>query len=103
MFIVYVAIQEQEEMPVYSKKQAQVGVLLFNKVFTEVLAKYSNYNNVFSVENATEFLENTGMNKYIIKLEKDKQPSFGLIYSLGPIELEILKTYIKINLAKDFI
>ena len=43
------------------------------------------------------------MNKYTIKLENDKQPLFRPIYSLGPIELKILKTYIKTNLANGFI
>ena len=40
---------------------------------------------------------------HAIELEKGKQPSFGLIYSLRPVELEILKTYIKTNLANSFI
>ena len=48
--MVYVAIREQEEMPVHSKKQAQVGALLFNEASTKVLAEYSNYSNVFSAE-----------------------------------------------------
>ena len=43
------------------------------------------------------------MNNYIIELEKDKQPFFESIYSLEPMELEILKTYIKTNLANTFI
>ena len=43
------------------------------------------------------------MNEHAIKLEEDKQPSFWPIYSLGPVELEILKTYIEINLANGFI
>ena len=43
------------------------------------------------------------MNKHTIKQKKDKQSSFGLIYSLGPIELKTLKTYIKTNLANSFI
>ena len=43
------------------------------------------------------------MNKHAIKLEKDKQPPFGPIYSLGPVELETLKTYIETNLANGFI
>ena len=54
-------------------------------------------------ENTTELPENTGMNKHVIELEEGKQPPFGPIYSLGPIELETLKTYIKINLANGFI
>lgn len=38
-----------------------------------------------------------------MKLKKGKQPSFGPIYSLGLVELETLKIYIKINLANSFI
>ena len=43
------------------------------------------------------------MNKHAIELEKDKQSSFGPIYSLVLVELETLKTYIKTNLANNFI
>ena len=43
------------------------------------------------------------MNEHIIKLEEGKQPPFRPIYSLGPVELETLKTYIKTNLANGFI
>ena len=47
--------------------------------------------------------KNTGINKYAIELQDDKQPPYRLIYSLGPIALEILKTYIKIYLKTGFI
>ena len=43
------------------------------------------------------------MDEHIIKLEEDKQPLFGPIYSLGLVELETFKTYIKTNLANGFI
>ena len=43
------------------------------------------------------------MNKNTIELKKDKQPPFGSIYSLEPVKLETLKTYIKINLVNGFI
>ena len=33
----------------------------------------------------------------------NKQPPYGPIYSLGPVELETLKTYIEANLANSFI
>ena len=82
---------------------AQVGALIFNKVFSEVPAEYSNYSDVFSAENAAELPEHTGMNNHAIELEKGKPPPVGLIYSLGPVKLEILKTYVKINLANSFI
>ena len=106
-------------MPVHFKKQAlikmkvqmettaysrvQVGVLLFDKAFTTILAEYSNYSNVISKKYAAEIPEYTGMNYHVIKLKEDKQAFFVPIYSLGPIELETLKTYIKTKLANGFI
>ena len=71
-FIVHVAIREQKEMPVHSKKQAQVGTLLFDKVSTAVLAEYSDYSNVFSAKNAAELLKNTGMNEHTIEPTEGK-------------------------------
>ena len=102
-FVVHIVIWKQEEMPVHFEKQAQVGALLFNKAPTRILAEYFDYSNVFSTEYAAELPENTGINEHAIKLEEDKQPLFGPIYSLEPVELEILKTYIKTNLANGFI
>ena len=103
----HVVIREQEEMPMYSKRQtqikAQVEALLFNEAPTKVLAEYSNYSDIFSAEYAAELLENTRMNEYAIKLKKGKQPPFGPIYSLELVELETLKTYIETNLANGFI
>ena len=55
------------------------------------------------IENAAELLENTGINEHTIQLDENKQPLFGVIYRLGQVELEILKTYIKTNLANGFI
>ena len=43
------------------------------------------------------------MNEQAIKLKEGKQPTFGSIYILGPIELETLKIYIETNLANSFI
>ena len=97
------AIRKQEKILMHSKKQAQVVALLFNEAPTKVPVEYSDYSNVFSTENIVKILENTEINEHVIKLEKGKQLPFGLIYSLGPVKLEILKIYIKTNLANDFI
>ena len=86
-----------------AQSKAQVGALLFDKVPTEVPAEYFNYSDVFSTENVAELLKNAKINKHAIKLEEGKQLPFGPIYSLGPIELETLNTYIKTNLANNFI
>ena len=43
------------------------------------------------MENIMKFSKYTNINNYLIELEKDKQSFFRLIYSLEPIELEMLK------------
>lgn len=78
-------------------------MLKVEKASTIILAKYSNYTDIFSLELAAEFPEYTSINNQIIELEEDKQPSCDPIYSLGPINLEMLKAYIEINLANGFI
>ncbi len=70
---------------------------------TEISAKYSDYTDVFSSDLAMELSENTGMNKYVIKLIKRKQPPYRPIYALSPVVLEVLKTYIKTHLTTSFI
>ena len=102
-FMMHIVIREQKQMLVHFEKQVQVRAPLFNKAPIEVPVEYSNYSNVFSAENVAELSENTGMNQHAIKLKKGKQPPFGLIYSLGLVELEMLKTYIETNLANSFI
>lgn len=47
--------------------------------------------------------ENTGINKYIIKLIKDKQLLYGIIYAFSIVELVTLKTYIETYLKTGFI
>ena len=66
-------------------------------------AEYADFANVFSNELAEVFPEKTGINKHAIELVDDKQLPYRLIYSLGPVELKTLKTYIKTNLANGFI
>ena len=50
-------------MPVYPKKQVQVGVLLFDNTLIEISTEYSNYSNIFLVENAVKLQENIKMNE----------------------------------------
>ena len=50
-----------------------------------------------------ELSKNTYINKHFIKLQDGKQPLYRPIYSLGPVELETLKTYIEIYLKNGFI
>ena len=76
-------------------------MLLTKKV--KIPDKYSDFTNVFSKEKALVLPKYTDINEYAIKLKDGKQPLYGPIYSLEPVELEILKTYIKTHLKIGFI
>ncbi len=50
-----------------------------------------------------ELLENTGINEHVIELIEGKQPPYGPIYALSPMELETRKAYIETHLQTGFI
>ena len=52
---------------------------------------------------AIELPENTGIDEHDIELIEGKQPLYRPIYTLGPVELETLKAYIKTHLKTRFI
>ena len=58
---------------------------------------------VFLEKSANVLLERTSANELTIELEEGKQPPYGPIYSLEPLELKTFKTYIETNLANGFI
>ena len=70
---------------------------------TGIPAEYSDFSNVFSSDSVAELPEHTEINDHFINLLNNKQPPYSPIYSLGPLELEMLKTYIKAKLASGFI
>lgn len=74
-----------------------------NKAFIAILSEYTNFVDVFFPYLATKLLENIKINNFAINLIDSKQLPYGPIHSLKLIELEILKTYIKTNLANSFI
>ena len=86
---------------VHLSRQAQITLLKVEEII--IPSEYVDYTNVFSPDSAAKLPEPTGINNYPIDLIDDKQPPYGLIYRLGPVELETLKTYIKTNLANGFI
>lgn len=77
-------------------------VLQQNKAPIEIFPKYTNYTDIYSPNLAIKLPENTGINKYTIELDDDKQKLYGPIYRLGPIELEFIKAYIKTYLKTGF-
>ena len=66
-------------------------------------AKFFYFAEIFMKKLANVLLEQIKVNKYTIMLEKGMQLLFIPIDSLELVELEILKTYIKTNLANGFI
>ena len=86
---------------IHLDRVAQIASLLTEEV--KIPDKYSDFANIFSEEKALVLPECTDLNKHAIKLEDGKQPSYGPIYSLGLVELEILKTYIETHLKIGFI
>ena len=80
-----------------------LAALQWDKVFTEILAKYADYADVFFLDLAMELSEKTGMNEHLIELIDRKQLSYGPIYTLNLMELETLKIYIKTHLKTGFI
>ena len=65
--------------------------------------KYSDFADIFSEKKALVLPEGTKRNEYAIDLENSKQPPYRSIYSLGLVELETLKAYIKTHLKTGFI
>ncbi len=87
----------------HPSRRAQIAYLKADEVPTKVPSEYVDFIDVFLPKLAAELLEHTGINDYAIELVDDWQPPYGPIYSLGPMEIETLKAYIKNNLASGFI
>ena len=88
---------------VHHSREPQIFGLIAEKAPTKVLAKYLDFVDVFSLDLVTKLPEYTEIKTHAIDLEESKQPPYGPIYSLRPVELETFKTYIKTNLANGFI
>ena len=98
-FVVYVASLNLVS-GIYLDREAQIASLLTKEV--KIPDKYSDFTNVFSKEKALVLPKCNKLNEHVINLENGKQSSYGPIYSLGPVELETLMTYIKIHLKIGF-
>ena len=99
-FVVYVAFLNLT-LGIHLDRTTQIASLLAEKV--RIPGEYSDFADVFLKEKALVLLECTELNEHAINLEDGKQPSYGPTYSLGLVELETLKTYIKTHLKTGFI
>ena len=99
-FVIYVASFNLVPR-IHPDRKAKIAFLLTKEV--KILDKYSDFIDVFLEKKALVLPKRTKLNEYAINLEDDKQPLYGPIYSLGPVELETLKIYIKTHLKTGFI
>ena len=86
---------------IYLNKNAQIASLLIKEV--KILDKYLDFTNVFLKEKVLVLPEHSKLNGHVIDLENSKQLLYKSIYSLGPVELKTLKTYIETHLKTVFI
>ena len=104
-FVVYVASFESpsQKSDVHPSRRAQIATIVPNEASTSIPTEYSDFADLFFPELASELPKHTEINDYAIKLVDDQQLPYRPIYSLGPIKLETLKTYIETNLKNGFI
>ena len=99
--MVYVnSLSVGSKMLIHPDQKAQIALLIAKEI--TVLVEYSDFADVFLKELAEVLPEYTGINKHALKLKDGKQSFYKPIYSLGPVEFETLKIYIKTNLANDY-
>ena len=99
-FVVYVASFNLVS-EIHLDRVAQIASLLTKEV--KIFDEYSDFTNIFSKEKTLILPERTKFNEHTIDLKDGKEPSYGPIYSLDPVELETLKTYIETYLKTRFI
>ena len=101
-FVVHIAaLAKPTVMLIYFFCQAQIALLMNEK--TGIFTEYSDISDIFSLDSMADLPKHNKINDHLINLPDDKQSLYSLIYSLGLVELEKLKTYIKANLASSFI
>ena len=88
-------------MSIHPAKKAYLALLLTKKVTVPI--ENSDFADVFLEKSVNILTERTRGNEHAMELEKGKQPPYGPIFSLGPVEFKTLKTYIETNLVNGFI
>lgn len=98
--MLYVAAMEASKIWIYPSrgtqiivdKPVQIPALKQDEAFSKILAKYYDFIDVFLFELAMKLPENISINKHAIKLKKDKQLFYELIYNPRLVKCKTLKT-----------
>ena len=91
------------KLNIHLSSRPQAFGLIAEKTLTKVLTEYLDFADIFSFNLASELPKHIGINNHAIELIDGQQLPHRPIYSLEPLELETLKTYIETNLANRFI
>lgn len=106
-FVIYVStvkiLPKLSEMIIHPLWAAQIAAFQLDKAPTEISLGYKNYADVFCPDLTMERPKNIGINEHALKLIESKQTPYRTIYAISPVELEILKIYIKTHLKTEFI
>ncbi len=101
--VMYMSALDIAESSTYPSKAVQIANMWWDRAPTNIPGKYLDYANVFSLELSINLPVNTSINEHTIKLIEGKQQPYGPNDTLSPVELEILKAYIKTHLKSSFI
>ena len=110
-YVVYIELVNSITLPsssllklnIYTLCKPQIFGLIAEEAFIKIFDKYIDFADVFSLDLAFKLPKHTEISNHAIKLVNGWQSPYEPIYSLKPVELEILKTYIETNLANGFI
>ena len=108
-YVVHIGSVSSDALPsfslldIHSFQRSQISGLIAEEAPTKILAKYSDFADVFFPNLVFELSKYNEINNHAIKLVKGQQPPYGPIHSLEAVEPETLKAYIETNLANGFI
>ena len=105
IFIIYIAsfnFIPLTNADVHPFCRPKIASLIAKEASTEIFIEYANFTDIFLPDFAAKLSKYIEINNHAIKLVVGQQLFYGPIYSLEPIELEILKAYIKTNLVNKF-
>ena len=102
-FIIHIASLSSTPLNIYPSRRPQISGLIVEETSIKVFNKYIDFADMFFSDLASKLLKHTEINDNAIELVDNQQLPYKPIYSLEPVELEILKAYIETNLANEFI
>lgn len=98
MYIVFLTRSD-----VHSFCKTQIASFIKDQALIVIPVEYTDFADLFFFNLVVKLPKQIEINYYFINLVESQQLPYRLIYYLKSVELEILKRYIKINLAKYFI